>query len=704
MVAPTASATRPWRGSSRPSTSPRCPFKRGDMSASTPDDPYRILNVPHTASDREVTLAYRALARAHHPDKNGGVDSPFFIQVNLSYEVLSDVLTRSAYDRRYGHGGARRDTTSSGNYDAGAASAARAAHGQPGQHSQHSQQGHQGHQGQHDCGGGGGGSGGGGGYSGTPEREAGGGVESAAFAKMERLMERLRQTRASARKVEIIVTMQEKLERLKRRWAGNSSSTSSVASASTSSPSPSRLPLPPAAASSSSAPSYARLSSTPRGDRGRLARLGERLVQSSRDPAKHRPGLQDGGGGGGGEEEEGTFGYRRDVEEGGAHREQGVLHKSMHHHNQQQQQQQRHRRPELQDYHEAAREQDNRAKAQGMVSIGQLLNVWHAESPARRGRVGGAGDAPRSNRSMAGSAGSPDWTDRSEQSCSPYIDAPTAIYDGSAYLRSPTVPGRAAIGARSRGGGEGRVGRVEEGTGQGTGQSMGRGTGQGMASERGKEGKDLGRMLDALGAQMDSERATGLRRDGNSSHHLVCSRETIIPLFHPTTPVLFFEWRVQPASATAILGGRAGTRAGGKERPADFETATRLQVIQHRGLRTTAGGTGGGRPVLCAVAEVFAVHTKPSLRHRGHCTACLEACARHLFRAGFDVALLSCAQALVPLYAGCGYRMVGGGAAAVQGVFGIRVSVAPHGAVMALLPLGSVSSSACTWEDQLFAQ
>ena len=177
------------------------------MSASTPGDPYRILNVPHTASEREVTLAYRALARAHHPDKNGGVDSPFFIQVNLSYEVLSDVLTRSAYDRRYGYGGTRRDATSSGNYDAGAASAARAAHGQ------------------HDCGG----------YSGTTEREAEGGVESAAFAKMERLMERLRQTRASARKVEIIVTMQEKLERLKRRWAGNSSSTSPVASASTSS-------------------------------------------------------------------------------------------------------------------------------------------------------------------------------------------------------------------------------------------------------------------------------------------------------------------------------------------------------------------------------------------------------------------------------------------------------------------------------------
>ena len=31
-------------------------------------DPYKILNIPSTASDEEVKKAYRALARKYHPD------------------------------------------------------------------------------------------------------------------------------------------------------------------------------------------------------------------------------------------------------------------------------------------------------------------------------------------------------------------------------------------------------------------------------------------------------------------------------------------------------------------------------------------------------------------------------------------------------------------------------------------------------------
>ena len=34
-----------------------------------PDDPYRVLGIPHSASWREITAAHRRLAKEHHPDR-----------------------------------------------------------------------------------------------------------------------------------------------------------------------------------------------------------------------------------------------------------------------------------------------------------------------------------------------------------------------------------------------------------------------------------------------------------------------------------------------------------------------------------------------------------------------------------------------------------------------------------------------------------
>ena len=63
-------------------------------------DFYKVLGVKKDASADEIRKAYRALARAHHPDKNPDNASAEakFKEVSEAYDVLSDAKTRKEYD------------------------------------------------------------------------------------------------------------------------------------------------------------------------------------------------------------------------------------------------------------------------------------------------------------------------------------------------------------------------------------------------------------------------------------------------------------------------------------------------------------------------------------------------------------------------------------------------------------------------------
>ncbi|MCF6302046.1 MAG: J domain-containing protein [Devosiaceae bacterium] len=64
-------------------------------------DPYKILKISKSASEKEVKSAFRKLAKALHPDQNP--DDPSaqdkFAKVNAAYELLSNKEKRAQYDR-----------------------------------------------------------------------------------------------------------------------------------------------------------------------------------------------------------------------------------------------------------------------------------------------------------------------------------------------------------------------------------------------------------------------------------------------------------------------------------------------------------------------------------------------------------------------------------------------------------------------------
>ncbi len=64
-------------------------------------DYYKILEIPKTASNKEIKKAYRKLARKYHPDVNPNDSSAKqkFQQVNEANEVLSDTEKRKKYDK-----------------------------------------------------------------------------------------------------------------------------------------------------------------------------------------------------------------------------------------------------------------------------------------------------------------------------------------------------------------------------------------------------------------------------------------------------------------------------------------------------------------------------------------------------------------------------------------------------------------------------
>ena len=71
-------------------------------------DFYVILGVERTAADDDIKKAYRKLAMAYHPDRNGGAKEAEekFKEITEAYDVLRDPQKRATYDR-YGEAGLR---------------------------------------------------------------------------------------------------------------------------------------------------------------------------------------------------------------------------------------------------------------------------------------------------------------------------------------------------------------------------------------------------------------------------------------------------------------------------------------------------------------------------------------------------------------------------------------------------------------------
>ena len=70
-------------------------------------DYYKVLGLTSSATEKEITRAYRKLAKELHPDTNPGSEEKFK-EISVAYDVLGDAEKRKEYDevRRLGASGA----------------------------------------------------------------------------------------------------------------------------------------------------------------------------------------------------------------------------------------------------------------------------------------------------------------------------------------------------------------------------------------------------------------------------------------------------------------------------------------------------------------------------------------------------------------------------------------------------------------------
>src|SRR5262245_15144944 len=81
-------------------------------------DYYQLLDVPRTATEAEITKAYRRLAMKYHPDRNPGDHEAEarFKEIKEAYEVLTEAPKRAAYDQ-FGHAGVDAARGGAGGFD-----------------------------------------------------------------------------------------------------------------------------------------------------------------------------------------------------------------------------------------------------------------------------------------------------------------------------------------------------------------------------------------------------------------------------------------------------------------------------------------------------------------------------------------------------------------------------------------------------------
>ena len=76
-------------------------FNRISDSKEPMRDPYSVLGVSRSVSEKDLKAAYRKLAKANHPDQNQSDPKAQqkFAEISAAYDFLSDKDKKAAFDR-----------------------------------------------------------------------------------------------------------------------------------------------------------------------------------------------------------------------------------------------------------------------------------------------------------------------------------------------------------------------------------------------------------------------------------------------------------------------------------------------------------------------------------------------------------------------------------------------------------------------------